>query len=229
MSTEIETLLAQYRAEEAEQLEHVRHLQRQMRDAEQKLAVISARIQGMAEALELVKASKPIEPTGRTRRKGKAIRSRSLSGHWKEIMRAVDIFTLVDGYFDYAQLAKAAASVGQDPSADTLRSQMSLYKQSGLVEPGARQGTFRLTDEGRKAAGFEASNDKASGAATPEASKFGPEAELEGSQAAQHPAANRESVGSNPTRSAPLTEDWMRTTSSDPHSPTPSPWMGGRR
>lgn len=215
----LDPILERYRSQVGQWLDQARHHERKAEEARVSAKMIEQRIAGILEAAELLagEGEQPAMDKPRRREEERKPR-RSLTEQWKQIMALVDSA----GDFDYDMLDDAARQIGHPVGRDTLRSQMSLYKASGLVEAlgGAM---FRMTDLGRKAAGIEKS--EASDAATSEASDgSGREAEKEGSHAAQHPAANRESVGSNPTASAPLRREWGSTTSPFPNPNNPNPW-----
>ena len=82
---------------------------------------------------------------------------------------------------------------GEGMSADLVRTNLWRLAKRGVIE--SQNSRYWRPESERP-------EKKTPGAATPGVVEHGPEAELEGSLAAQHPAANRESVGSNPTRSA---------------------------
>ncbi|HEU0042983.1 hypothetical protein [Sphingomonas sp.] len=141
--------LAAYRTRIGQLLDAKRSYERRAEEYAQEAALLDARIKGLMEAKELLSAealgrSEAVEVIYAPRR-----RQRSLTGHWQQIMQLVD----GDDGFGYDDLAEAVASVGHDANRDTLRSQMSLYKNGGLVESKG-DGRFRLTEAGRRAAGI---------------------------------------------------------------------------
>lgn len=153
--TPLEAKLLEYQTRAGQWLERKRALDLQAKEAGQNAEMIQHRIAGIQEAIELMKAPAPEPATEESQSApltNKIVvrkRSRTLSGNWQQIMQ------LVDGTdsFNYEALAEAAELTGHPVGRDTLRSQMSLYKQSGLVEA-VGDGMFRLTDAGRKASGI---------------------------------------------------------------------------
>jgi len=144
---EIEPLLEKYRAEIGQILDRKRSFENQAADLGQKAAVLQARIQGMVEAAEILRDAR-----GVTRK-----RQRKLTGPWQKIMQGADLI----GDFDYDDLETLAEDAGHTVGRDTLRSQMSGYKSSGLVES-VGDGVFRLTDLGRQAAAIDDDDDDGS-------------------------------------------------------------------
>lgn len=138
--------LAVYRQKANSLRYRLRDLERQTAAASAELRELEAKISGFLEALELVQPAKSLDEATRQRK-----RNRPLTGPWQTIMQAVD---MVADEFSYEDLEAAARSINHEITRDTLRSQMSLYKNSGLVEAGALVGTFHLTDAGRRAAGI---------------------------------------------------------------------------
>lgn len=184
--SKLDELVSGYRAQERLAMNRVREIEHMHNRAQRELDVIQAKLQGVLEAVKLVGSTlqKPADPKKRTR---------SLSANWKSIMQAVHR----GGEFGYDELATIADLLGHQVGRDTLRSQMSLYKGAGLVEP-TEAGKFRLTEAGLKAAGIDPNN-KAPGVEAPGA-RNGRVAELDGpEETEQHPFRKGENVGSSPT------------------------------
>ena len=153
--TPLEAKLLEYQNRAGQWLERKRALELQAKEAGQNAEMIQHRIAGIQEAIELMDAPPPppamsdeSPPVSLKNRIVARKRSRTLSANWQQIMQ------LVDGpnSFNYEALAEAAELAGHPVGRDTLRSQMSLYKQGGLVEADG-DGLFRLTDAGRRASG----------------------------------------------------------------------------
>lgn len=139
--------LVAYQHELAALIERKRSLENAAAETAQKAAVIEARIQGINEAVELL-GERERDSQGAPKTKK---RQRSLSGPWKAIMASAD---LLGPSFSYDDLETIVATVGHEAGRDTLRSQMSGYRASGLVES-VGDGRFALTDAGRVAAGID--------------------------------------------------------------------------
>jgi hypothetical protein len=129
----------------------VRDKQDELHKSQTKLALHQAKLQGLIEAKNLAEPVVMKPRSNVTVRK----RTRALSDQWKAILVVVDQESIIDGSFTYDDLDRAAKRTGHEATRDTLRSQMSLYKQAGFVEAGPEAGSFRLTDAGRKAAGID--------------------------------------------------------------------------
>ena len=125
----------------------VRNMRQALMQAEHKREMARARLDGFLVALDLQATPKESAPPpkaipDRTRR-------RKLTGHWQKIMQAVYQIE-----FGYSDLLAAAESIGHPVTKETLRSQMSGYKQAGIVES-TGDGKFRITDYGMEAAGID--------------------------------------------------------------------------
>jgi len=160
MSDEVEKLLSKYRAESVRWRNEASSHERLMRRAENEQSLVDAKIIGILETLEALKgvpiadADPPKLEHQAPPSSGSVVvnvrrRRRKLSPEWQQIMQYVDH---PEG-FGYEELAEAAAAVGHVVAKDNLRSQMSLYKSAGLVDA-VGSGRFRLTDNGRNAAGI---------------------------------------------------------------------------
>ena len=151
----IDSKLQEYQHEVGRLLDQQRSYEVRARECGQNADIVKAKIAGIREAVALLanleaEAEKPApERQNVIVRVPVRKRHRSLTGHWQQIMQTVD----ADEGFDYDTLATAVEIVGHDANRDTLRSQMSLYKTSGLVES-IGEGQFRLTNAGRRAAGI---------------------------------------------------------------------------
>lgn len=152
----LDSKLEEYQRQVGQWIDQQRGFESRARECHQTAELLRARIAGIREAMTLMAEAerspvivngvfveeKPVSPVRR--------RQRSLTGHWQQIMQLVDS----ENGFSYDDLAEAVVAVGHDANRDTLRSQMSLYKGGGLVEP-VGNGLFRLTDVGRRAAGMD--------------------------------------------------------------------------
>ncbi|QNE31007.1 hypothetical protein F1C10_02895 [Sphingomonas sp. NBWT7] len=154
----IDGKLQEYQLEVGYWTDRQRGYESQARECALKADLLRSRIAGIKEALQILESTEAEAPSTEASASGAARltvrkRQRSLTGHWQQIMQ------LVDGHegFDYDTLAEAVEAVGHDANRDTLRSQMSLYKQSGIVEA-IEDGRFRLTDAGRRVAGIAQSD-----------------------------------------------------------------------
>jgi hypothetical protein len=143
--SKLDDLISGYRAEERVTLSRVREIDRMLSQAQRELDVIQAKLQGAQEAAKAVSGG--IEPKSPKPRVATKKRTRALSARWKKILQIAHR----DKEFGYDELAVVADLIGHSVGRDTLRSQMSLYKQGGLVEA-TEAGTFRLTEAGLKAA-----------------------------------------------------------------------------
>ena len=185
--TPLEAKLLDYQTRAGQWLERKRTFEIQAKEAGLQAELLQHRIAGIHEAMELMSVEQATETPAvdATPHDEHAVqprkRSRTLSGNWQQIMQLVD----GTGSFNYEALAQAAELSGHPVGRDTLRSQMSLYKQSGLVES-AGEGSFRLTDAGRKAAGIaikswgdNPSNEIEPSKGEPEDGSIGPDANPE--------------------------------------------------
>jgi hypothetical protein len=141
---ELEAIIESQRTEVQTLAQRRRVLETQLRELAQKFEVAEARLGGLLAAHEIVKAQKEKEEARPQVRK----RQRRLTDQWRQILGM-----LANHTFTYDDLASVAIMQEHDISRDTLRSQMSVYKASGIVEP-IEDGVFRLTDRGRVAAGL---------------------------------------------------------------------------
>jgi hypothetical protein len=159
----IDSVIAKYREEIAAHRQVADRLQRDLTERERYITVLEARIAGMEEARDLV------EPRTRVRLVSNGTRkARQVSGHWKEIME--DIGRKCPFQFGYEELENAARRHGLEVrNRDNLRSQMSLYKDRGIVEA-VGSGTFRICPEAAAAVGINVTNVEALDAKTPRAS-----------------------------------------------------------
>lgn len=144
-----EETLAAYRTRVGQLLDAKRTYERRAEEYGREAAIVDARIKGLLEAKELLDAERAAPAFAAEAVVTPRRRQRSLTGHWQQIMQLVDG---EDG-FGYAELAEAVTAVGHDANRETLRSQMSLYKGSGLIETIA-DGQFKMTATGRRAAGI---------------------------------------------------------------------------
>lgn len=145
MADKLDALLQPHLEREVALQAQAAHHRNVLSRVELELVGVQQRIQGIREAAELFQPSTEAKRAKRT-----ITRNRGMSDHWKVILQTIDL--LFDD-FSYKQLAQAASAAGHEATNDTLRSQMSDYKSRGWVET-AGIGAFRLTDEGRKAAGI---------------------------------------------------------------------------
>lgn len=152
-----------------------------------------AKLEGLREAQRLVGEETATAPKVRKRRRG-------LSPVWRELLQIVEHL----GKFNYDHLARAASIMKHEINRDTLRSQMSAYRQSGLVVS-VDDGWFELTDEGRKAVGLEPKKVEAPDAETSEASEeLGP---VTGRERGYPPSTPEGSIPSGSTPSSPVSFD----------------------
>lgn len=177
------------RSEEAE-LERLRIL----------IAAQEAKVAALREAASLRPAAASKRNGVGSPRSGKP--KGAISAQWKDTLAAlysyqpkVWSYNDIKGCFDHVNK--------QNLNIASVRDRVRSLVDSGLMQGSAESG-FEVTEGAARKYKFK--KVEASGAATPEASNArGPEAESEGRQtAAQHPAANREGVGSNPTGSVPV-------------------------
>ena len=150
---QLDQKLREYQLRAGQWLEQKRALENQARDAGRHAELLQQRIAGIQEAIELLSPkSEDAQAVAQAAPKAALVvrkRTRRLTGSWQQIMQLVD----GQGTFSYEALAEAAEIANHAVGRDTLRSQMSLYKQGGLVEA-AGDGKFRLTEAGRTAAGI---------------------------------------------------------------------------
>lgn len=206
MADKLTTLLQPHLQREVELLKLIGGIERHLAESRLALVGVQERIKGIREAAEAFQG-----PDTSKRTKRVATRNRGMSAHWQRILQMVNVSYET---FTYHDLAGVAELVGHSVTNDTLRSQMSDYKARGWIAAGGI-GAFRLTDEGRRAAGISIDQDdknKAPDAPTPGA--FGRVAELEDrpKTSEQHPFRKGENVGSSPTppssRPEPQSDDW---------------------
>lgn len=128
--------------------------------------------------------------------------------------------------FGYSEVLLAAELENMDIKPPTLRARMMDYVNSGILAR-VENGRFLISAEGAQLLASSLKDERGSAATTEPPADYGHEAELDGPQkVAQHPVATRESVGSNPTVSAPFRRDLLSTTSTGPTSSTPNPpWL----
>lgn len=150
---QLDQKLREYQLRAGQWLEQKRTLENQAREAGRQAELLHQRIAGIQEAIEVLGPKSEDTQTVAQEAPRAALfvrkRSRRLSGSWQQIMQLVD----GRGSFNYEALAEAAEIADHAVGRDTLRSQMSLYKQTGFVEA-AGDGKFRLTESGRRAAGI---------------------------------------------------------------------------
>lgn len=126
----------------------VRNHRQALMQAEHRREMARARLDGFLVAVDLqaapVEAAKvvPKPISDRTRR-------RKLTGHWQKIMQ-----TVYGAEFGYDDLLIAADLIDHSVTKETLRSQMSGYKQAGIVRS-TGDGKFLITDYGMEAAGID--------------------------------------------------------------------------
>ena len=148
----------------------VRNSREALSRAERRQETANARLEGFLMALEI--QTTPQLPARPDKAVAGRIRKRSLKGHWRQIMQAVH-----GSDFGYDDLIKAASRIGHAVGKETLRSQMSGYKQAGIVES-VSEGRFRLTEYGMEAAAVSekpsANNEKGEAEASPETGKIEP-------------------------------------------------------
>ena len=118
--------------------------ERDARDAQIKIDALEE-----AKALMLKQAGNASERSQSHTGNG-ARRRRSLSGTWQEILRKMD----QRGESNFDAIERYSSEAGLEITRESLRGQMFNYVKRGLlVRP--RQGVFRVTPEGRKAAGVK--------------------------------------------------------------------------
>jgi hypothetical protein len=126
-----------------------REIARAERDAQDARVEISA----LEKAKALWLSQPPIRPAERPppfHAGNGARRQRSLSDTWKHILRKMD----ERGESDLDQILGYSAEVGHEIERESLRAQMFNYVNRGLLER-PRPGVFRVTPQGRKAAGIK--------------------------------------------------------------------------
>ena len=140
---ELESLIVAQRNQVAHMLHRRREMEVHLNELTHKFEVAQAHLSGLLAAQEVIKARQEQEARPPVRR-----RQRRLTDQWRQILGM-----LATQPFTYDDLASVAVMQDHEISRDTLRSQMSVYKGSGLVEA-IEDGVFRLTDRGRAAAGL---------------------------------------------------------------------------
>lgn len=202
----------------AEQRALVERLRKEASDAQRRLDVALAEERAMLRLWEVVSGN-PVDSSGMAgvvqgvatvpdnapqKRRGGGRRPGAITRHWQHVLAHL----YGRGPVPYSVIADEVGRVtGRQIESGSVRDRVRSMIKMGFISGNPSSG-FQVTEAAAEKFGFR--NDETPDAATPGASTSdGPEAELEGSLAAQHPAANRESVGSNPTRSAPFRRELL--------------------